>query len=264
MRIYLEVALRAFRRYTTYRAATAAGVFTNTIFGFIRAYVLIALWRARPDLGGYDVTDAVTFCFLTQGLLVCTGLMGPALDLAQRIRTGDVAIDLYRPVDFQGWWLASDLGRGVFQLVFRGIPPMLVGILAFPIRLPATAGMWCAFVGSLLLGIVIAFGVRYIVALSAFWLLDDRGVNAVAMIAGVFFSGMMLPLVVFPGWLGVVANLTPWAAMVQLPADVFLGKHTGVDLALALGLQAVWAVLLLGVGRILTVAATRRVVAQGG
>ncbi|GAA0822569.1 hypothetical protein GCM10009525_11120 [Streptosporangium amethystogenes subsp. fukuiense] len=33
---------------------------TNTVFGILRAYVLIALWQARPGLAGYDLAGAVT------------------------------------------------------------------------------------------------------------------------------------------------------------------------------------------------------------
>jgi ABC-2 type transport system permease protein len=35
MWFYAAVAWRTFRRYSTYRAAMAAGVFTQTVFGFI-------------------------------------------------------------------------------------------------------------------------------------------------------------------------------------------------------------------------------------
>ena len=54
------VARSSFRRYSTYRAATAAGIFTNCVFGCIICFTYIALWKHNPDAGGYDVTDAVT------------------------------------------------------------------------------------------------------------------------------------------------------------------------------------------------------------
>ncbi|WP_243725465.1 hypothetical protein [Actinomadura rubrisoli] len=62
---------------------------------------LVALWHERPSLGGYDAADAVTFCFLTQALIGPVQIFG-GLDLATRIRDGDVAIDLHRPVGLQG------------------------------------------------------------------------------------------------------------------------------------------------------------------
>ena len=42
-----------FRRHTAYPLGSLAESLTNTAFGFIRAYVLLALWHARPALGGY-------------------------------------------------------------------------------------------------------------------------------------------------------------------------------------------------------------------
>jgi ABC-2 type transport system permease protein len=264
MRLYLAVARHSFRRYSTYRVATVAGAFTNTVFGFIRASVLIALWQSRPVIGGYDVTAAVTFCFLSQALIAPTAVFGPALELAERIRTGDIAVDLYRPVDLQAWWLAGDLGRAAFHLLARGVPPVVVGALAFNLRLPPTAANALAVLPSLLLALLVSFAIRYLLALGAFWLLDDRGANLLAFTLASFFSGLLVPLVLFPGWLGTQAARLPWAAMLQVPADVWLGRYRGADLLAALGLQAVWAVALLGLGRLLSAAARHKVVVQGG
>lgn len=50
-RLYAVVAVGSFRRYATYRVATAAGVFTNTVFGLILVYTYLALWDERPHLG---------------------------------------------------------------------------------------------------------------------------------------------------------------------------------------------------------------------
>ena len=47
---------RGYRRYAAYPAATWAGILTNTVFGFIQAYVLLALFETRDDIGGYDAT----------------------------------------------------------------------------------------------------------------------------------------------------------------------------------------------------------------
>ena len=46
--LYLAVATRAFRRYSTYTAATLAGVFTNCVFGVIICFVYLALWDEQP------------------------------------------------------------------------------------------------------------------------------------------------------------------------------------------------------------------------
>ncbi|MEV8566662.1 ABC-2 family transporter protein [Streptomyces sp. NPDC051322] len=266
MRLYAVVAAGGFRRFATYRIATVAGVFTNTVFGFIMAYTYIALWHERPHLGGYDQAQALTYVWMGQALLTTMALMGGGFEdeLIERIRTGDIAIDLYRPADLQLWWLACDLGRAAFQLLGRGVLPMALGALAFPLALPSDPFVWAAALLSIVLGMVVSFALRYLVALSGFWLLDGAGAAQIAWLVGTFFSGMLLPLNLFPGVLGEVARALPWSSLLQVPADVVLGKRTGWGLLNAYAFQLGWAAVLLAAGRLLQSAATSRVVVQGG
>jgi ABC-2 type transport system permease protein len=265
--VYVAVAISGFRRYSTYRMATAAGVFTNTVFGFIISYAFIALWAERPHLGGYDQAQALTFVWTGQALLATVAIFGQGFshELQERIRNGDVAIDLYRPVDFQLWWFASDLGRAGFELLGRGIVPLLAGALAFDLALPLDPLTWLAFLASVTLAVVVSFALRFMVALSAFWLLDASGLSMISVLLSMFFSGLFLPLAVFPGAFGEVVQWLPWATTLQVPADVLLGRHAlGTEVAGALLFQAAWAVVLLAAGRAMQVAATRKVVVQGG
>lgn len=264
--LHVAVATRAFRRYSTYRAATLSGIFTNSVFGVIYSYAYLALWDANPTAGGYDAQDAVTYVWLGQALLMTIALWGGGTtdDLAERIRTGDVAIDLYRPVGLVGWYLASDLGRAAYHLVTRGFGPTLIGLVVFDIALPGSVLDAAAFAVSLVLAVVVSFAIRFLVASTAFWLLDQSGVKVMSGAFAIFFSGMMLPLVLFPGWLGTVAKALPWASYVQVPADIWLGKHQGVDLLAALGFQVMWAVVLLAACQGVLRLATRKVVVQGG
>ncbi|MGW1954227.1 ABC transporter permease [Streptomyces sp. NPDC001920] len=262
-RLYLAVAVRGFRRYATYRTATAAGVFTNTVFGVILVHTYLALWDQKPHLGGYDQAQAVTYVWLGQCLYATLAIQGGGAekDLMGRIRTGEIAVDLYRPADLQLWWLASDLGRALFQLLGRGVVPFAFGWVFFPMALPTDVTLWAAFGVTLVLAAVVSFAIRYLVALSAFWLMDGTGVNQALMITGIFFSGMVLPLNVFPGALGDIARVLPWAAQIQMPADVLMGE---ADPLRAYVFQGFWAVALLVAGRLVQSAATRRVVVQGG
>ena len=236
--LYVAIATRAFRRYSTYRAATLAGVFTNSVFGVIYSFAYLALWDANPTAGGYDKVDAVTYVWLGQALLMTVALWGGGTtdDLAERIRTGDVAIDLYRP------------GGGDPVVPRRGprprdVPPAHArpgshrrrrGPLRHrPAGLP---GGCLGFLVSVPLAVVVSFGLRFLVASTAFWLLDATGARTLSGALAIFFSGMALPLVLFPGWLGILAESLPWSAMIQVPNDIWLGRHTGVDLLGAPGL----------------------------
>lgn len=262
MRVYAEVARQTFRRMTVYRGATVAGVFTNTVFGFLIAYVLVAVYRQRPEVGGFDLVDALTFTFVAQGLIMVVGMFGDA-ELAARIRTGDVVADLYRPVDLHAWWAAVAYGKAGFYAVFRGVPPFVVGALVFPLRLPSPAS-WAWFGVSVLAAIAVGFGWRFLLGLSAFWLLDDRGPASLGALVAVFLSGMYVPVVFFPGWLETLARSLPFASMLQVPVEVFLGRHTGAGAARAVAGQVAWAVVLAVLGRVVLARAVRRLVVHGG
>lgn len=266
MRAYFAVYARGLHRYSTYRAATFAGFFTNSVFGAINAAVMLALFSARPQINGYDAGDAVTQVYVAQGLIGVVAILGPPLELGERVRSGAVGTDLLRPVSLQGWWLSEDLGRATFNLVFRAVPTFGVGLLLFDLALPEAPTRWIAVLVSTVLATVVSFALRYLYELSGFWLMDSRGVWSVAGLLGPVAAGMLLPLPLFPPALGDVLRLLPWASMVQIPAEILLGKDTlpGGTVLGGLALQAGWAAALLGLGAWVTSHATRRVVVQGG
>ena len=73
---YLAFAAAGFRRYATYRQAMVAAVFTNSIFGFLRAAVLLAVAGAAAAVG-YDAARLLTFVWAGQGLIGVVLLWAP-------------------------------------------------------------------------------------------------------------------------------------------------------------------------------------------
>jgi ABC-2 type transport system permease protein len=64
---YLAFAAAGIRRYATYRQAMVASIFTNSVFGFLRCSVLLAL-AAGGTVAGYDAGRLATFVWAGQGL----------------------------------------------------------------------------------------------------------------------------------------------------------------------------------------------------
>ena len=262
MRLDWEIAKRGWRRYAAYPWATVAGMFTNTIFGFIQVYILLAVYEHRPDVGGYDAADTVTYVFLAQSMIM-TVYVFSWFEFALRIRDGSIATDLARPLDPQRYWLAFDVGRAPYHFLFRGLPPFALGALFFHYHYPAPLDL-LAFLLSLALAVVVSFGFRFLYNSAAFWLLDYRGVVTIAVVLTMFFSGMGMPIRFFPEWLRHIAYMLPWASILQTPVDIFLGKRHGLELVGFLALQVLWALVLLGLGRLALRRGTRKLVIQGG
>ncbi len=267
MGVWWQLGRRTFRRYSTYRAATIGGLVPNVVFGYLRAYVLLAVVAEAGPVGGFDERDVITYSFATQALIVPIAIFsagGSSIDLAERIRTGDVVIDLYRPVDFQCYWLAQDLGRAAQGFVTRGLASFTAGFVAFSLVVPTTVPGVAAAIVVLVLAVLVSFGFRYLVALGSFWLVDDRGLTLIGGVLAMFLSGFLVPVTFFPGWLQGVAAASPFPAMVQLPVEVFLGHHDATGVARVVATQLAWLTVLVAAGRALGATAIRKVVVQGG
>jgi ABC-2 type transport system permease protein len=262
VRLDWEIAKRGWRRYAAYPWATAAGVFTNTIFGFLQAYILLAVYRHRVDVGGFDAADAVTYVWLAQSMIMTVYIFS-WWDFAVRIRDGSITTDLLRPLDPQRYWLAFDLGRAPYHFLFRGLPPFLLGALVFQLRYPSPLDA-LAFLVSLTLAVVVSFGFRFIYNAVAFWLLDFRGVVTLSTTIVIFFSGMAIPLRYMPHSLRELCYALPFGSVIQTPVDIWLGKREGAALLGMLAVQLFWAVTLLAVGQLVLQRATRKVILQGG
>ncbi len=258
-----RVARGAFARQSTYRTAAVGGAAANTAVALLKASVLLAVVSQRGEIRGFDAADLVTFSFLSMALDAPVAMFEP-LDLARRVRTGDVVIDLYRPADIQLYWLAEAAGKAGFNVAARLAPPILVGGLIFHLRVPADAQTWGFFALSLAAAIVLSFALRFVLALTAFFTLEVNAIPGITNFLIVVLSGWMLPLALFPPVVESVARQLPFAAVAQLPIEVFLGKHDGTSFAAVLGRQLLWAAAFLVGGRVLLGRATRRVVVQGG
>lgn len=254
-----------FRRYATYRQATVAGAFTNTVFGFLRCFVMLAVAAAAGGTAaGYRGPQLVTYVWVGQGLLTVVQLWGWT-ELADRIRTGDVQSDLLRPLHPVVSYLAADLGRAGHGALTRFVVPTVVGALCFDMYAPHALLSYPAFVLSTVLAVIVSFGVRYLVNLTAFWLLDIRGVNTLWQLATGVLTGLYFPLAFLPGWAQAVLWLgTPFPALFQAPIDVLVERGDVAHRGLLLLDQACWAAVALAACVLVQRKAERKLVVQGG
>jgi ABC-2 type transport system permease protein len=253
-----------FRRWATYRQAALAGAFTNIVFGVIKVSVLFAVADSRHgDVAGYDRTGLSTYAWVSQALIAVVLVFGWT-EISDRVRTGDIAVDLARPVDLQLAWLATDLGRACYALGLRAVLPLVVGALTFGVRLPHDPAAALLLPLSVALAVVVSFGCRFALNLMAFWVIDIRGLSTFYVLLSNLLSGLVIPVQFFPGWLHAVAVATPFPSIIQTPTDLFTGQATGTGAVVAVAVQAAWALVMLGVGRLVLARAVRRLVVQGG
>lgn len=264
MRTFLLLVRAGFRRHSTYRLALVAGMTTNSVFGFIRASLLVgAITSAGAAIGGYDVPKVLAFVWWGQALLGTINLWNQQ-ELGDRVRSGDIAVDFLRPLDPQVAYLALDIGRAGINLVGRGIPAVAVGAVFFDPAWPPGIDSWLLGLASVLLAVVVAFSGGFIVNLLSFWFVEVRGIRLLWVIVSGFFCGLYVPVPWFPGWLLTIAHLTPFPSMLQAPLDILSGRVDGAGIWTTLAVQGFWAVALLAAGQLVMRRGRRHLEVQGG
>jgi ABC-2 type transport system permease protein len=260
----VALARAGFARWATYRQAALAGMFTNIVFGVIKLSVLLAITdQTGGTVAGYDRSQLSTYVWASQGLIAVVVVFGWS-ELAQRVRTGDIAVDLARPLDLQLSWLASDLGRAAYAILARAVLPTLVGAALFGLYVPTDPAAVVLLVPAVVLAVVVSFACRFMVNLAAFWVLEIRGPLTIYVLTMNLLCGLIIPVQLFPFWLKVVAYATPFPWLLQAPCDLASGQAQGWGAVGVIAAQLAWATVLLIAGRLLLRRATRKLVVQGG
>lgn len=264
VRPYWRLFVAGVRQQSTYRLAALGGHVTNATFGFLKAAMLFATVEAAGgELRGYDVGAMSAYVWLSQGLLGSVNLNGRT-DFADRIKSGDVAVDFARPISPQGAALAGEVGRAVFTLVPRGLPSVAIGALVVGMTMPTSPGPYLLGLLSLLVGIVISHATAYAVNACGFWLVETRGVQVLYMVVSGFLAGLFVPVAFFPSWLLRIAEATPFPSMMMYPIDILSGRIHGPSATGLFGIQLGWLLVTLAAGQLLTAAGRRRLEVQGG
>lgn len=261
---YWRLFLAGIHQQSTYRLAMLGGLVANATFGFLKAAVLLAtVHAAGGNLNGYDVGTMSAYVWLSQGLLGSINLNGRSV-FADRIKTGDVAINFARPIDVQSANVATEVGQSVCALLPRGLPSVAIGALVVGMAMPTSALPYLLGTLSLLLGFAVSATTVYALNTVGFWLVETRGVQVLYMVASGFLAGLFVPIGLFPTWLHVIATATPFPSMMQYPVDLLSGRTSGVASLEVVATQLFWLALTWLVGHVLTRAGRRKLEIQGG
>ena len=261
--VYIEFAKKSFQKQLQYRIANYSGFAVNTFFFVVRAYVFMALYENRGDMAGYNLTEAITFTGITQAMIMVIGLFG-TLEIANAVKSGEVATDLMKPIDYQCFAMANQFGKSFYYLLFRGIPIFTVMVIFFPYTPPYSLYALVIFFISLIFAVIISFCMNFMVGMSAFWLMDARGVSGIVMGSGLLLSGFILPVSFYPSGFGELCEWLPFVGQSYVPVAIYLGKYSGSIMLVMLLRQIIWAGILILLGRILLYFAMRKIIIQGG
>lgn len=253
----------SFKMLLAYRIANLSGMVTNIFFLFIRSGVFIACYQNKDVVAGLTLYDALTYLTLTQSFFTLMPHLG-SMGLSENIVSGQIAIELNRPLNFYVMYMAKRTGIFLYFVVHRFLPILIIGSLSGLLSLPATFSSMPLFACSIILGFWITVSIMFLVESTAFWFQSDRGLKVCMYGVFAFFSGLLVPLNYFPDWAMKITQLLPFAYTFDSPAQIYLQIKPIEQIYQNFFAQMIWAVLLSMVCLYVLKIGEKKVVIHGG
>jgi len=167
--------------------------------------------------------------------------------LARDIQTGMVIAKRLRPVSFLAQSLSDMVGNMAVQSVINAL--VVLGFFAV-FRGQMTMSRASAiplFLCSLCVSMALRMLLAHCFQLLCFFTTSHLGIAWTRSALTDFFSGALIPVALFPAWLGTVAYALPFPLMLQPPMAILFGWPMPVSIPHTFLLQAFWIGALLGI-----------------
>ena len=256
---YRALVSARFRTLLQYRAAAVAGIGTQLFWGLIRVMVFTAFYRSTTAAQPMSLEDVVTYVWLGQAFL---GLLPWNVD--RDIRSGGVSYELLRPWDLYGAWYSRALAWRTAPTVLRAVPVLTIAGLFLSMQSPASPASALAFALAMIGAVILSCAITAMLNITLMWTISGEGVSHLAVGVITIFSGMIVPLPLYPDWAQTTLNILPFRGLVDTPYRLYMGHIPPGDVLLHLAHQAVWTAVIVLFGRWAVSRGLRRIVVQGG
>ena len=254
-----------------YRLAALSGA-TISIFWVLIEILVYTVFYHHSDhptaglLAGLSLPQVTTYVWLAQ-IMFLMQPMSVDNEILSKIQSGDVALELCRPLDLYYHWLAKNIAGRLAPLTLRGSILLFAGILApspYKISPPASITALLCYLLSLISALLLCsvyVNLICVLRLSINW---GDGPTYILLLIGGVLSGTYLPLQLWPDFLQRFLLFQPFAGYLDIPLRFYLGTLPPDSLPWAIGLQIAWILIFLLLGKWLMYQRLRKIILQGG
>ena len=270
-RPFLSVFSARFLMMLQYRSAAFAGLVTQVWWGAIITMSLTAFYASGHGNPSMTLAEVITYTWLGQAFLA---LLPWNVDpeITAMTRSGNVAYERLRPVDTYLYWLARAAAWRAAATLLRAVPLIattalllpLIGLKDWALRPPPTVAALTYFAISMAAVLAMSAAITTILNISVVWTISGHGIVVLTNSLVLILSGQIVPLVLFPDWAQTMLLLQPLAGLADIPRRIYCGNLAGAAALTGIGLQVLWTLVLVVVGRALMERTMRHIQVQGG
>lgn len=267
MKMYLSIFRVRFINSLQYRAVVIGAIMKGFLYAFMEIMAYAALYRSGQFAFPFSFSQMVSYVWVQETFLVLFVVVFGDGEIYSAIGEGSIAYDLVRPVSLYGRWFCQSAANRLAFTVVNCLPVLLLAFFMpepFRASLPLSVGQALLFLVSTVLAFSVVVSFAMLMYVSLFYTISQRGVRIIVTAVTSFLSGGIVPLPFFPAPILAVVRLLPFAAMQNMPLQIYAGALSGADALRGIALQIVWLAALVLLGRLAMRRALRKVIVQGG
>lgn len=257
--LFLVLARKTYLRNLQYRGAHMVHNIASALFGFI----YISIWTGigvSQSLGAYGMSGMISYVAFNQVSLWVAAFLNNGLGLEQSVRTGQIAIELMRPVHLFYQLMCKEWGQIAYQFVYKFLPIYTLYLFVLPLHVPSSllTFIWTAV--ALMLAAYISICINFLIGALALWTTESRWLYWVNYAFSMLLSGFLIPIEWLPNWLELISRASFYPFLHYVPTRIYLGMDGPVPLLGSLG----WGAGLTGICLMIARTMRRKVEVQGG
>ena len=243
-------------------AAALGGLVTQAFFGLLYVFLYTALFRGENQA---ELAETITYVWLQQ--MFFRVLLMNDMELIHQVMTGGLAYAVLRPVDQYRFAFVRNMAQRHVNALMRLVPMIALQFLlptAWRMQPPESLlALMQAFV-SLLIGVMNLCAIAGISGAILMQTMDNRGINAIITFISNAFAGNIIPLTLFPDSVQALIRYQPFAQSLDAPIRMYLHAQAAGEWALNIGVQLLWLMLLVALGRRMWRHQLNQLTIQGG
>ncbi|OXM84159.1 ABC transporter permease [Paenibacillus rigui] len=213
---------KAYERNLQYRASHIINTVASAAFGLI----YVSIWKGvgQPaNGGGYTLDNVIHYVAFNQVCLWITLFITNGLGIERSVRTGQISLDLMRPVHLFYHLMCREWGQIGYQLLYKSLPIYLLYVLALDLPVPTSAATWLWTVFALTMAAYMNICINYLIGVTALWTTESNWLFWVHYSLSTVLSGFLIPIDWLPAWLRSISQLSFYPYMQYFPSKIYLG-----------------------------------------
>lgn len=263
MEAYLFIIKIRIQSALAYRFNVISTILIQCLYMFAMACFWKAAYGGTGTVSGVGEQDMVTYTIISViiGNLLT---MGVESRIESSVRSGSVALDMLKPVNIYGIYLAEDLGDMLVAFFQIAVPLLILGAVMFGFPAPASTGHFMLFLLSFSIGYLINWMLAALLGMCAFKVISMGPVRNVKGFVMKLLSGSVIPLWFFPEGLRTVLEVLPFVNIYQLPLGIYIGRYSYGEILQRIVIQLFWGAALWLLFNTVQKKAAASVLIQGG